>query len=167
MKYFPPFALAILLTACAAPTPEDQQAARVRQLEKEARENFIALKAQEHPGRPVVLHDEGPAATPAPHMMPFLGSQQPATAPVSAPRAKATGAAAAMPPSKARMAASAKPRQKAKGKNNDTVYYWQTQGSAKPASAREQRAEAIYARALAKRPQDLTPEERVWAHEHY
>ncbi|MEI9892894.1 MAG: hypothetical protein WDN28_03000 [Chthoniobacter sp.] len=36
MKYLSPFACAILLTACAV-TPEDKQAARVRQLEKEAR----------------------------------------------------------------------------------------------------------------------------------
>jgi len=200
MKYFPPLALAVLLTACAT-TPEDKQAARVHQLEKEARENFIAMKAQEHPGRPVVLHDE--AATPAPKISPFFGTRPPAAtpAPFPKPRAKATMAAAPTPPPKplavAKMTAPPKPapkatpipltrrapvaqpapkpkpapkaapKPKAPKNNGDTIYFWQVNAPSHPNSTRYQRAEAIYARKLAKRPEDLTPEERVWAHEHY
>jgi hypothetical protein len=43
MKLLLPLSLALLLTACA--TPEDRAAAHQRQLEKEARENFIALES--------------------------------------------------------------------------------------------------------------------------
>ena len=45
MKQFLPLSLALLLAACA--TPEDRTTVRQRQLEKEARENFMALKARE------------------------------------------------------------------------------------------------------------------------
>jgi hypothetical protein len=45
MKQFLPLALAALLAACV--TPEDRTTVHQRQLEKEARENFMALKARE------------------------------------------------------------------------------------------------------------------------
>src|ERR1700738_572696 len=84
MKYFPPFALAIFLTACAV-APEDQAAAHQRPLADARRENFIAMHAQEHPGRPVVLHDEAPPPTPKPHLIAFLGERQPASTPAPKP----------------------------------------------------------------------------------
>jgi DNA polymerase-3 subunit gamma/tau len=181
MKFFPPVALAFLLTACAV-TPEDQQAAHQRQLEKQARENFIALKAQEHPDHPVVLHDDLPPPTPKPGMFSFLGGQSPAPAPRPKTNVEANAQppplappqyAAANPQTKAtptpapRYAAFS--RQKAPRNPDDTVYYWQVAppSSHLQATPRQLAAEGKYARFLAKRPEDLSPEERLWAHEHY
>lgn len=260
MKYLHPFALAILLTACAV-TPEDKVADHQRELQKEARANFIALKAQQHPGRPVVLHDEA-TPTPKPHLIAFLSGPTLADAPVSTPvpRARATPpitpkplptpspkpkmtpapspatattfkwpwahkATPTPPPApagrhghkrkhnppptptpkptpkatpkpkpavtpkvapapkptpkptpkpkapvtpKATPAPKPKPTPKTKPrKKGDTRYLWDAQPSAGSQPTREQIAEARYARRLYKRPQDLTPEERMWAHEHY
>lgn len=196
MKYFPPFALAILLAACAV-TPEQKQAARQRELEKEAQENFLALKVREHPDRPAVLHDV-PAATPKPSLISFNSVPQPAAkAPakplIASPAApnptkpKATTKVTPQQKSMAKVtskptpkpapqhtlaAASSKaqptPKRKAPRNSTETVYYWQLQAAADSSSSlRYQAAEARYARTLAKRPENLTPEERVWAHEHY
>jgi hypothetical protein len=51
--------------------------------------------------------------------------------------------------------------------NEQTVFFWQLTPAARPDRRREQVAEARYASKLAKRPEDLTPEERMFAHEHY
>jgi hypothetical protein len=168
MKYFPPVALAFLLTACAV-TPEDQQAVHQRQLEKEARENFIALKSQEHPGRPVVLHDEAPPPTPKPSFISFAPEQQPAAAltPPPAPRRRAKAPTPVAPPLQPYFAARSTPKPRAPHAIDDTVYYWQVPPPGQPLTPHQQAAEAKYARALAKRPADLTPEERLYAHEHY
>jgi len=45
MKLLLPLTFALFLAACAAPTPVDTEEARQARLEKEARENFYALKA--------------------------------------------------------------------------------------------------------------------------
>jgi hypothetical protein len=145
MKYFPPLALCILLIGCAV-TPEDKEAAHQRQLEKEARENFIAMKAQQHPGRPVVLYDEAPA-TQQPKMVSSIVKHPSAIAP-----------AAYNPPT---------PKSRGRRYADDTTYYWQVESVRQRTSPRQQAAELKYARALAKRPENLTPEERTWAHEHY
>jgi hypothetical protein len=54
-------------------------------------------------------------------------------------------------------------------KKDDTLYYWQVppQQPSQKTNPRYRAAEIGYARELAKRPEDLTPDERVWAHEHY
>src|ERR1700744_2314965 len=50
MKLLLPLTLALFLAACAVPiTPEERADARQAQLEKEARENFYALKKQANP----------------------------------------------------------------------------------------------------------------------
>jgi hypothetical protein len=159
MKHFPALALAFLLSACAV-TPEDRQEAHQRQLAKEARENFLVLKAQEHPGRAVVLHDEPAPPQPAP-LLPFLAKRQPA--PASSTRTKGTTHVASMPSPYRAPAPQPKPRRAV----DDTVYYWQVQSVRQHVTPRQHAAEVRYARELAKRPEALSAEERLWAHEHY
>jgi hypothetical protein len=168
MKYFPPLALAILSTACAT-NPLDPEAMHQHQLEKEARANFIALKQQEHPDRPVVLHDDMPRATPAPRSSSSLAQQQPAPTPQTKAKRQAMAKPRTTPAPQPYVAAQpVQPARRAPRTTDDTVYYWQVAPAARQHStAREQVAEAKYARSLAKRPEDLTPEERLWAHEHY
>ncbi|EDY19271.1 hypothetical protein CfE428DRAFT_3448 [Chthoniobacter flavus Ellin428] len=146
MKQFCPLALAILFAGCAI-TPQDREASHQRQLEKEARANFIALKSQEHPGQAVVLHDEAAATTAATAPRP-RASLQPTSHFVPTTY---------VPPAPAHRAS----------RQDDTVYYWQVQATHRRTTPRQQAAEARYARELAKRPEDLTPEERTWADEHY
>lgn len=164
MKYLLPLALTIVLTSCAI-TPEDQQAAHQRKLEKEARANFIAMKAQEHPGQQVVLNDEAP---PAPKRSLFGGSQETAVVPTS----RAVRHPQPTPVVRPVFASNSEPWYAAHAARqgparDDTVYYWQVESSHARTTPREKAAEAKYAQKLAKHPQDLTPEERLWAHEHY
>src|SRR5271163_110083 len=68
MKFFVSLTLVLLLAGCAA--PEDKDAAHQRQLEKEARANFYALRAQ------LSTHIQPEASpTPAPRrgLFAFLG----------------------------------------------------------------------------------------------
>lgn len=154
MKHFSPLALAILLTGCAV-TPEGKEAAHQHQLEKEARANFIALKQQEHPGQPVVLNDEAAAAR---------------QRKLAASEAQARhGRASISPTTRFEPTAYVAPTPQSRGarRGDDTIYYWQLQAVQRRTTPRQQAAEAKYARELAKRPEDLTSEERMWAHEHY
>ena len=176
MKYFPPLALALLLSACAIPlTPEDKEAAHQVQLQKEARANFLALKAQEHPGRPPVLHDEAPTPAPKPGLFAFGGGQAPAPTPAPAPHSKAARQAQAKARPTPPITASYSPpphfvptsRSQTRRQVDDTVYYWQVQNTRQRITPRQLAAEAKYAHKLAKHPEDLTPEERVYAHEHF
>src|SRR4051812_36095626 len=64
------FSIVLLLAACAAPlTEEDREAAHQLQLAREARENFYALKAQEHPG---FVPPQQPTPTPNPGLFSSL-----------------------------------------------------------------------------------------------
>ena len=161
MKYLPPLALAIVLTSCAI-TPEDKQEAHQRKLAKEARENFLAMKAQEHPGREVMLNDE-PRPTPKPGL--FASS-----APQSAP-APQSRSARPTPVTRPVFASNPEPwyahPTRSLASRDDTVYYWQVESAHSRTTPRERTAEVKYAQKLAKRPEDLSPEERLWAHEHY
>jgi hypothetical protein len=162
MKYLLPLALTIVLTSCAI-TPEDQQAAHQRNLEKEARANFIAMKAQEHPGQQVVLNDE---ARPAPKQGLFGGGQAeavPTSRPVRHPQPTPVVRPVFASSSEPWYAHSTRPR----SSRDDTVYYWQVETIRSRTTPREKAAEAQYAKKLAKHPEDLTPEERLWAHEHF
>jgi hypothetical protein len=152
MKQFAPFALAVFLAGCAI-TPQDREAAHQHQLEKEARANFIALKAQEHPGQAIVLHDEAAVAA----------------ATTNAAAAPRTRARASLEPTNHFVRTTYAPPAPVPraARQDDTVYYWQVQATQRHTTPRQQAAEAKYARELAKRPEDLTPEERVWAHEHF
>ncbi|HSI12281.1 MAG TPA: hypothetical protein VK961_09570 [Chthoniobacter sp.] len=161
MKYLPPLALALVLTSCAI-TPEDKQDAHQRKLQKEARENFIAMKAQEHPGRDVVLNDE---ARPTPKPGLFASS-----APQPAPASR-SHSAQPTPVTRPVFASNPEPwyahPTHSLASRDDTVYYWQVESARSRTTPRERAAEAKYAQKLAKRPENLSPEERLWAHEHY
>jgi hypothetical protein len=165
MKYLLPLALPIVLASCAI-TPEDKQASHQRQLEKEARANFIAMKAKEHPGREVVLNDEA-HPTPKPGLFASSGPQ-----PAPASRTAQRGHSAQPTPVVRPIFASnpepwyAHPT-RSLASRDDTVYYWQVETLRSRATPRDKAAEAKYAQKLAKHPEDLTPEERLWAHEHY
>lgn len=153
MKRFLPISLAILLTACAI-TPEDKQAAHQRELWKEAHDNFMALKAQEHPNRPPapeqrVAAESNLAPASKPTLLASIFQPAPAPARKAAPTPKAA------------------PTGTAQRKSDDTVYFWQVAPPAQKNNLRYSAAEVKYARLMAKRPEDLTPEERIWAHEHY
>jgi hypothetical protein len=149
--------------------PVDQEAARQRELEKQARANFIALKAQAHPDRPVVLHDE--PAPPPPQPNAFASARRPAATPV--PRANTAYQYQPVPRATPKSNVAWRPSfyysptPKPQASVGDTVYYWQVPSARQATSPRFQAAEARYARQLAKRPEDLTPEERMWAHEHF
>ena len=161
MKYLTPLALAVVLTSCAI-TPEDQQEAHQRKLAKEARENFIAMKAQEHPGREVVLHDEA-RPTPKPGLFASSAPQP--------ERASRSRSAQPTPVTRPVFASNPEPwyahPTRSLASRDDTVYYWQVDAARSRATPRERAAEAKYAQKLAKRPEDLSSEERLWAHEHY
>jgi hypothetical protein len=148
MKFLAPLTLVVLLTACS--TPEDKEAVHQRQLEKEARENFYAMRAQlgTHPVPP-------PTPTPAPDRGGLFAFVDTRPAPKSAP-------ANQEPPR-----SSGKPRPATRG--DGTLYYWDVppSRSTEASSRKFSSAEIRYARELAKSPETLTPEERLWAREHY
>ena len=152
MKFFLPLTLAVLLAACA--TPQEKEVDHQQELEKEARKNFYALKAQEHPNAPPA---PTPAPTPAPGLFAFLAPQ---------PAATTSSTTTSRPAKIARQQATPRPRARVP-QPDETVYYWQVQSRTAATNPRFQAAEARYARKLAKSPEDLTPEERIWAHEHY
>src|SRR5260370_35691998 len=92
MKFLFPLSIALLLAACVT-TPEDKAIAHQVQLEKEARENFYALKAQQHHGP--VSRPEQPAATPPPRPTPLPAptpkpTPRPAPTPIPKPSPKPT-----------------------------------------------------------------------------
>jgi hypothetical protein len=150
MKFFLSLTLPVLLVGCAI-TPQDKEAARQAELEKEARQNFYALKAQQHPHSPSESAS-APAPAPTPHFLGFMDTpRQPTPKPLPPKPSAWNGlfARKSTPPSPPR---------------DDTVYYWQVQGSH---GSRYTAAELRYARELAKSPENLTPEERTWAREHY
>ena len=161
MKFLLPLSIAFFLAACVT-TPQDKQADHQRELWKEAHDNFLALKEQEHP--------RAQQAPPPPTPNPFLKTRavaaaQPTPAPHSRIAAQPKAVAQLAPPAKVR--ATPRPRTRVAQNNDDTVYYWQMQSAQRTTTPREQAAELKYARKLAKSPEDLTPEERLWAHEHY
>lgn len=164
MKYLSPLVLSLLLAACAV-TPEDQQDAHQRKLAKEARANFIAMKQQEHPGRAVVLNDEA-RPTPKPELFAF-GAPQPTPSARTRNHAASASASQSGPAFVPTSFYAPPPKQRTQGSADGTVYYWQVPPPAHRTTPRQQAAEARYARELAKRPENLTPEEKLWAHEHY
>jgi hypothetical protein len=127
------------------------------------------MKQQEHPGREVVLNDEA-HPTPKPQLLAF-GAPQLTPAPAQHARAKNRAASASASQSGLAFVPSSfyapPPKRRTQGSWDGTVYYWQVPPPTRRATPRQQAAEARYARELAKRPEDLTPEERLWAHEHY
>jgi hypothetical protein len=147
MKFLVPLTLVVFLAACS--TPEDKEAAHQRQLEKEAKANFYVQRAQ------LSTHIQPtPAPTPAPERGGLFASADtpPAIKSVPANRVAPLGNS---------------PKRSSHG--DGTIYYWdvQTPRSAEASNRNFSRAEIRYAHELAKSPENLTPEERLWAKEHY
>jgi hypothetical protein len=147
MKFLVPLTLFVLLTACS--TPEDKETAHQNQLEKEARANFYVMRAQ------LSTHIQpSPTPTPAPEKGGLFAFVDTRPAPKS------------VPANQVAPRASGKPKPMPHG--DGTVYYWDVQPHSTEASNRNfSRAEIRYAHELAKTPENLTPEERLWAREHY
>jgi hypothetical protein len=118
------------------------------------------MKAQEHPGRAVVLHDDAPPPTPQSGGFAIFGGGQ-------KPAPKPPYHASAQPQKVAWMPTAPAANPRPSHSADDTIYYWQVESNRRRTTPREQAAEAKYARQLAKRSEDLTPEERMYAHEHY
>ena len=144
MKFLVPLTLVVVLTACS--TPENKEASHQRQLEKEARKNFYAMRAQLGPA-------PAPTPTPAPEkgrLFAFVDTR---------PAAKSA------PTNQMRPRSSWKPKPAARG--DGTLYYWDVRPSSEAPARKFSNAEIRYARELAKSPENLTTEERLWAREHY
>ena len=264
LKLILPTALASMLAACAVVPPKPGTDAYQKMLEDQARENFYALKAREHPSRPapvvaqtepppkvhlkpfnpfstatataapaptpkpvalskpaptpapaptpkrVALSKPIPAATPAPPVKPGVAMKPPAPKPVAAatprpstkpiavakpvptpkpvPPTKPVAAAKPaptpkpVPPAKpvaaARPAPTPKPSKPVAFSNpfartekarpsDETVYLYDMPHGPEPNSPRYRAYKIQYAHQLAKRPEDLTPQEREWVRRHY
>jgi nitrous oxide reductase accessory protein NosL len=136
---FLPLVIALLLAACS--TPEDKATAHQRQLNEEARANFLALKAIERknaPPKPVARAETPPASR--------AGLLYRFTKPVETWKF---------------WTSQTKPR------NDGTVYYHDLPQPAKPKAVHHRAALRKYARKLGKKTADLTAKERAWARAHY
>jgi outer membrane biosynthesis protein TonB len=172
MKFCFPVLTVFALTACVV-TPQDKSADHQRELWKQAQANFLALKEKQHPHRatatpapqspPVAKPTPTPTPKPAPQPTP---KSAPKPTPKPAPQPTPKSAPKPTPKPAPKPTPKPAPKPTAPPKNNDTIYYWQVQSS-RANSPRERAAELRYARQLGKKPENLTPEERVWAHQHY
>ncbi len=137
---------ALLLASCATPPPEPGTVDHQQQLADEARRNFLAMKELERQTNPAI-----------------------------AARQAARGSA----PAQERLTPVAPISQDANNQrfrrtewrsttqyNEETVYYTAPTGP-EPTSARYLAYKQRYAQELAKRPEDLTSEEREWVRRHY
>jgi len=174
MKFLFPVALTLLTVACSAP-PKPGTEAHQRQLAEEARENFLALQARERQSNRPIASTEAPARTKKPPLKPFQLNQpfaftnpfaraQPA--PTVYRGRGATPAPSARPP-KPTANADRLTRAERNRRAADTVYYYDVRRRPEPPSPRYRAYKIQYARELAKRPEDLTSEEREWVRRHY
>jgi len=213
LKLILPTALASIVAACAVVPPKPGTDAYQKMLEDQARENFYALKAREHPSRPapVVAQAEPPpkvhlkpfnlfatagtapaptpkpvpAATPTPAVKPVVVARSPApkAVPPSKPIAATKPAPAPKPVPPAKPIAAAKPaptpkpskplafnpfaRSEKPRPGDETVYLYDMPHGPEPSSPRYRAYKIQYAHELAKRPEDLTADEREWVRRHY
>lgn len=212
LKLILPTALASMVAACAVVPPKPGTDAYQKMLEDQARENFYALKAREHPSRPapvvaqtapppkvhlkpfhpfatttaapapapaptprpVALSKPIPAATPAPPVKPAVAIKPPGPKPVAAatpppPRKPIAVAKPAPTPKPFKPLAITNPfaRTEKPRPNDETVYLYDMPHGPEPNSPRYRAYKIQYAHELAKRPEDLTPEEREWVRRHY
>jgi hypothetical protein len=183
MKLFLPLLLPLVLVACVAPKPGTT--AHQELLAEQARENFLALKAQERKSAPRLVTTEAPTvATPMPpkaRLKPFAVNQPFAFVNPFA-KAKPTPIIKRNPPAKPVVLTTPTPAPKPpkpvasnqvfirseKPRSTDgTVYLYDMPNGPEPTSPRYRAYKLQYAHELAKRPQDLTPEEREWVRRHY
>jgi hypothetical protein len=153
MKFLVPLALVLLFAACAS-TPVDTEAARQARLEKEARANFYVMREQLS-SRPIPPPTPTPAPAASRGLFAFVDT-----------RGGGPNSQTAPPPTFPER--TKPPRPPKAPPKDDTVYYWQVPPPRPLAGAPQfTKAELRYARELAKNPENLTPEERLWAREHY
>lgn len=157
MKLLFPVALGLVLASCSSimPEPKPGTAAHQQWLRDQARENFLALKAQERKNRPA------PAPTPEPERVAFrpFFKRKPQSTPAPSPQLAEFRARKPKPTPRL---AEARPRQP-----DDTLYIWNTPRQQEPSTQRFTKGEIRYARELAKSPENLTSEERLWARRRY
>jgi hypothetical protein len=152
MKQLFPFSLAVILAACAAPAPQPGTESHQRQLEKEARENFYAMQAENRRKNPR-LQARAEAAR--------VEAARAEESPERTPRtAKAI-------PRKSHDDLDPFARYRPSRNSDDTIYLYDMPNGPEPRSERYRTYKIQYARSLAKRPEDLTPEEREWVRRHY
>jgi hypothetical protein len=149
MKLLFPISLALLLIACAPPKPGTADHQRL--LWEQAHANFLALKAQERKNAP-----------PAPAPIARTGEQR-SLWPFHSAEPRPPVVARVVPTPRAKPFWKTPP----KPQPNDTLYYWDTPRRDAATDARYSAAERRYARELAKSPENLTSEERLWARTHY
>lgn len=162
MKFLFPVALALSVAACSSLKPEPKPGTLAHQqwLHEQAREHFLSLKAQEQKSRPVARREEEREPKPV-AMQPFyqrsLFGRKPE--PTPSPRlAEARG----RKPKPAPRVAETRQRQPA-----DTLYIWDAPRQREEVNMRFTKGEIRYARELAKPPENLTSEERLWARRRY
>lgn len=169
MKFLFPVALGLFVAACSSlkPEPKPGTAAHQQWLHEQAREHFLSLKAQEQKSRPVVQRQEPREVQPTPKprfiaFRPFF-KRNPKPTPTPSPRLAEHRARKPQPtPKSSPRLAETRQRQP-----DDTVYIWNTPHQQEPSTQRFTKGEIRYARELAKAPENLTSEERLWARRRY
>jgi len=158
MKFLFPVALGLCVAACSSlkPEPKPGTAAHQQWLHEQAREHFLALKAHERKSRPVAQ------PTPEPESVAFrpFFKRKPQPTPTPSPRLADFRARKPQPTAERYAAA---PKRKA----DDTLYIWDKPRDPEPTAQRFTAGEIRYARELAKPPENLTSEERLWARRRY
>ena len=167
MKFLFPVALGLFVAACSSlkPEPKPGTAAHQQWLHRQAREHFLSLKAQEQKSRPVAQREEPREIQPPPRpklisFRPFL-KRNPKPTPTSSPRLAEFHARKTQPRPSPRLA------ETRARKPDDTVYIWDAPRQRGEANTRFTKGETRYARELAKAPEKLTSEERLWARRRY
>lgn len=168
MKLLFPVALGLFAVGCSSlkPEPKPGTAAHQQWLHEQAREHFLALKAEEQKSRPVAQRQEPREVQPTPKpkfiaFRPFFKRDPKPTATPS-PRLAEFRARKPQPTPSPRLAES---RQR---QPDDTVYIWDAPRQREEANTqRFTKGEIRYARELAKSPENLTSEERLWARRRY
>lgn len=157
MKLLFPVALGLFVAGCSSlkPEPKPGTAAHQQWLHEQAREHFLSLKAQEQKSRPVAQ------PTPEPERVAFrpFYKRKPKAEPT--PSRRLADFRARKPQPTPRLAET-RPRQP-----DDTLYIWNTPRQQEPSAQRFTPGEIRYARELAKSPENLTSEERLWARRRY
>jgi hypothetical protein len=158
MKFLFPVALGLFVAGCSSlkPEPKPGTAAHQQWLHEQARAHFLSLKAQEQKSRPVA------EPTPEPERVAFLPffKRKPKPEPTPSPRLADFRARKPQPTPRL---AETRPHQP-----DDTLYIWDAPRQREEASTqRFTKGEIRYARELAKPPENLTSEERLWARRRY
>lgn len=160
MKLLFPAALGLVLASCASIMPEPKPGTVDHQqwLHNQAREHFQAMKEEERRSRLAAgLPVSGQKPAPTQGTAPL--AKRPATTPTPAPHYALFRAKRPQPaPTDAQRLR----------RNDDTLYIWDMPKRSREGTTQTfTKAEIRYAKELAKSPENLTSEERLWALRHY